>query len=329
MERITIPAVYCPFPSVINPCAEAVHEQSLTKLQRLGLIQKETARRRFLAARFAWLTARCYPATAFEELTWVHDWSIWLFMFDDQFDDGAIGGQPERMQPIMAKLLAILEDPDASSPRSPLGAALYDFWQRAPGATSAWRARFAQHLADYFTSYLWEARNRARGHIPAVDAYIANRQQSGGLPTCFDLIDLSDHVTLPPEVYESQEFRTLRQTATNVVCWVNDVFSLRKERARGDVNNLVLAVQHAHHMSLQAAVNTVNDMITKEVQRFIETERQLPGYPSAIEQNMRRYLLVFRAWMRGNLDWSYETPRYAQVEETAPGEKVSYLESLH
>ncbi|HTK09623.1 MAG TPA: hypothetical protein VL485_20805 [Ktedonobacteraceae bacterium] len=329
MEHLTIPDIYCPFPSCLNPSVEAVHLHSMERVQRLRLIQQKHAFRRFSIARFAWAAARAYPDTDFTELAWVNDWLVWLFMFDDQFDDGALGAEPEAMECIMDELLNLLNaHPSTVAHCSPLASALLDFWQRAPGATPAWQARFQQHLADYFASYLWEAANRARGHIPSIEAYIANRQQSGGLPTCFDLIELSEHMVLSPDVAASQTFGTLNLIANNVVCWVNDLFSFRKERARGEVNNLVLVVQHARGSTLQEAAEMVNTMITREVQRFLAIEKHLSIHQSEMYEALKKYLRVFRGWMRGNLDWSLETPRYAEVEETVPGQPVSYLEPL-
>jgi hypothetical protein len=332
MEHITIPDIYCPFPSNLNVHVEAVHRHSMEHVQRLRLIQQEQALSRFSVARFAWAAARSYPDTDYVELAWVNDWLVWLFMFDDQFDDGTLGADPEAMKFIMRGLFNLLSDQlvpvEHLEQHSPIAAALLDFWQRAPGATPAWRARFQQHLADYFASYLWEANNRASGRIPGVDAYIANRQRSGGLPTCFDLIELSEHVVLSPDVAANPTYQTLSLIANNVVCWVNDLFSFRKERARGEVNNLVLVVQHARGRTLQEAVVVVNNMITREVQHFLAVEQQLCLYQPETYEALKKYLRVFRGWMRGNLDWSLETLRYTEVEETVPGQPVSYLEPL-
>jgi hypothetical protein len=329
MERILLPAIYCPFPPAINPLVEEVHKHSLEWVKRTGLIQKEVALQRFAAARFAWIAARAHPEATLDDLNLAADWQVWLFMFDDQFDDGAIGKEPERMSPILNDLLAMVMQPPLVAPERPVANALYDFWKRACSCTSRfWQARFTSHLADYFASYSWEALNRQANTIPSVKTYITNRRNSGSLATVFDLIDITQHVELPPHVYGSPEVQTLLRTASNVVCWVNDLFSFPKERARGELNNLVLVVQNAHCCSLPEAVKRVNDMITEEVRLFIETERNLPSYSPEIDEGLQRYLVDVRAWMRGNLDWSQETPRYSQVEYTDPGQSVSYLESI-
>lgn len=326
MEHYVLPTVYCPFPTLLNPYVEVVHERSLMHVQAMRLIQQEAAVRRFTKMRVAWLAAGVHPTTGLDELTWVNDWLVWLFMFDDQFDEGVIGTQPERIISVAAELLAITDDMPIIS--SPIAAALHSFWRRAPGATPAWRERFAGHLAEYFTAYHWEAQNRARGSIPAMEAYIVNRRSSGALETCFDMIELAEHVTLPPEVRQSQELVILHTATNNVVCWVNDMLSFQKELARGDIHNLALIVRHEQRCTWQEALDIVNDMVTREVQLYLRTEHALLTRFPAIAHELEKHLFILRMWMRANLDWSLQSVRYTQVEQTIAGKQVSYLEPL-
>ena len=335
MEGIVIPVFYCPFPSQLNPLVETVNTHTLNWVQQFHLVEKEAALRRFHASRFAWLTARAYPTATFEELALANDFLVWLFMLDDQFDDGAIGRQPDRTQLIMSTLIALVTLDEASqsvsspSLRGAVAASLVDLWQRMlPHTTPAWRERFLRHLHDYFASYDWETQNRTQGRIPGVETYIEKRQDTGAMLLALDFIDLTEQVSMEPEVYASTEVQTLIRTTNNAVCWSNDIISLEKERTRGDVNNLVLAVQHARQCSLQAAVDHVNAMITEQVQLFIETEQRLLALFPANRRDMQKYIAVMRAWIRGNLDWSAETHRYSHVEPNTEGKGVSYLESI-
>jgi hypothetical protein len=333
MKNIVLPTFYCPFPPQVNPLVEAVNMYTFNWVQRFHLVEKEAARRRFAASRFAWLTARVYPTTGFEELALANDLLVWLFMLDDQFDDGLIGRQVEHTQAILHILFTLValegDGQDTSSPlfEGAVAASLVDIWRRLlPRTTSLWRERFFQHVRDYFISYDWETQNRAQGRIPPIDTYIEKRQDTGAMLLALDFIDITEHVSLPDEIYGSAEMQTLMRTTNNAVCWANDIISLEKERARGDVNNLVLAVQYARQCSLQVAVDVVNAMITEQVQLFLETvPRLLLLFPASI-QDIEKYVAIMRAWMRGNLDWSFETQRYSHVEQNTMG--VSYLESI-
>src|SRR5205807_4442749 len=103
-----------------------------------------------------------------------------------------------------------------------------------------------------------------RKRVPDVHTYIKNRRNSVANPISFDMFDVSQHVEFPAEIYESQPFQAVLESANDIVAWINDVYSLKKELAHGDVCNLVVAVQYAQHCSLQEAVNQVSAMIETE-----------------------------------------------------------------
>lgn len=170
--------------------------------------------------------------------------------------------------------------------------------------------------------------NRVLGIVPDMETYIGKRQHSGGMTIGIDLIEFAEGIELGTELLDSKAFRVLATTTNNVVCWSNDIFSLAKEQARGDVNNLVVIVQHREHLTLQEAVERVNEMVTEQVRLFEETERALQEMPEEMQGPMRAFIAGLKAWMRANVDWSLETKRYSQVEHTAPGETVSYVEGI-
>src|SRR5438105_3967396 len=131
MKPIRIPSIYCPFPAQISPYVEAVHEHSLAWTTRFHLIQKPVALRRFLASRFAWLTTRAYHSAGLEELKLMNDWLVWLFLFDDQFDDSQLGEQPKYLQALLNDYSAIITNPRAAFTPSPAAEAIADLCQRS------------------------------------------------------------------------------------------------------------------------------------------------------------------------------------------------------
>lgn len=332
MLRITLPSFYAPFPPTMHPQVEEVHQHTLAWARQHHLVQQEAAIERLRVARFAWLTARGYPSAGLEELALANDLNTWLFMLDDQFDDGELGRQPERIPLLIAQLLANLDYPPAnqSSPLGgPIGASLRDIWTRIVAFTTPrWQRRFLRHLAAYFHSYIWETTNRAQGLIPEITLYIEKRQDTGAMLLALDFIDLTEHTSLPAEVYASSQFQALLRITNNAVCWSNDIFSLEKEIARGDLNNLVLAVQQEQDCTLQEAVDLVNAMITREIQLFETLVGQLPGAFPRQAQELQRYCAVMQSWIRGNLDWSLETVRYTEIERGKNAQQLSYLEPL-
>jgi hypothetical protein len=327
MEQIRLPAMDCPFPLRINPHVEVAHERTLAWAKHFGLVQSESALRRFLAARFAWLTARAYPTVGEDELVLINEWLVWLFLFDDQFDDSPYAWQSEHIQQVLQVYISVVTH--AQRHKGPAVEAFYDLCERSfQGMSLTWKTRLSFHLVHYFETYLWTAHNRAQGIVPDHKSYIARRQHSGGMTLAFDLIEFAHHIELPEELLRTEPFQILTSTTNNVVCWSNDIFSLQKERARGDVNNLVVIVQHEDGVSFQEAVERVHKMVVQQVKLFEAAEQALPVCSPQLGQAVTLFLDGLKAWMRANLDWSLETQRYSQVEQTAPGERVSYLESI-
>lgn len=326
MDPIQLPAIYCPFPSRINPHVEVAGEHVLAWATRFRLIQKDSAIRRFLGSHFAGLAARAYPLVGLEELSLLSDWAAWLLLIDDQFDDGQAERGPEDIRSILDQYRAILAHPDAVPLQSPAAAALGELCQRTSVLVAeSWWGRFSRHFAQHFDTYTWTAANRALRSVPDFDTYIEKRRHSGAMTMAIDLIEPAEHIVLPASLLASPEFKAMACITNDVVCWTNDIFSLEKEIARGDVNNLVLVIQQARSLTLQQAINVAATMISSAVQLFEQTERALPSFTPELRVAVQAYVGDLKAWMRGNLEWSAESYRYAY---TRPGEAPSYLEAI-
>ncbi len=318
MEALVKPALYCPIPSAIHPQVAAIQHHSLQWVRDFGLIAGDVAAERFAAAKFGWLAARAYPWTGLAEAAIVVDWNVWLFLLDDQCDEGGIGSDPAGLRAYCAALSAILRDPDAAPGAEPLARALRDVWGRMRARSAPdWQARFLKDADEYFAACVWEATNRAEGITPTVEEYIYYRPLTGALITDVDLIELTEHLNLPEDARLHPVVQALTAMANNVVCWSNDIISLEKEMRRGDVHNLVLAIRQRDQCSLPDAVARAAAMHDTEVRRFLATEAELPAFTPAVTADLRRYVAVLRAWMRGNLDWATDSGRYRPPAEVA------------
>ncbi|MFG2810657.1 terpene synthase family protein [Streptomyces massasporeus] len=294
--------------------------------ERHGLIGTTTARERFDRADFGSFAAATYPTADQRGLCLIADWFAWLFLLDDQLDDGVLGKDPLRTGELMSQIFEVLTGDGAALPaRAPsIVTSLADLWQRTE-ASPRWRARFVDHVITGGLAARWEADNRARGTIPDVPSYVENRRHTGAIYVCMDLIEVVEGIDLPPDVYDSEPFARALRAACDVVCWTNDVYSLDKETALGEYHNLVTVVRHAHALTTDQAVDRVTALITDEVDAFTRWEeealRALPGHTGLLEP----YFAGMRSWMRGNFDWSARTRRYRDAADAGP-ETVDYLE---
>ncbi|MGW0759719.1 terpene synthase family protein [Streptomyces sp. NPDC002814] len=321
------------FPHRLNPHAERTRRHVADWVRRTGLVHRESAWRRFQRADFGWFAAAVYPTADASRLDLMADWFAWLFLVDDQLDDGGVGRDPARALRIADQLCAVLSGHRPSDPPSPdtptAVSALADLWERtAPLGHPGWHRRFAGHLETCLrTAAVWEVGHRVHGTVPSEEAYVVNRRHTGAIYVCMDLIEIAVDVSVPDTLYTGAEFTSALDHACNVVCWTNDVYSLAKERSRGEVHNLVFLVQHHRGWGRSAALDHVHAAIQEETDRFLRAEaRLLTTHPHRAGQ-LAPCLTGMRTWMRGNLDWSRHTQRYARTVDGDTERPDEYLEA--
>lgn len=320
----------CPFPFSVSPHAQQAREHLADWTRDHGLLRSAQARERFERADFGWFAALVHPTADAEALDLMAEWFAWLFLVDDQLDDGSFGRSPERMAQAVALMRDIL-DCDAAypedAPMPPIASALRDLWRRtARRASPAWRDRFTCHLEQCLTTAtVWEAENRVRGSVPSEESYIANRRHTGAIYVCMDLIEIVEDVEVPAENHRTPAFRTALDAACDVVCWVNDVYSFAKERSLGEVHNLVHVVGCHRGLDERRAMEEVCSAIAVRTDAFLAAEDSLLQEYAQEVSWLRPSLAGMRSWMRGNLDWSRRTERY--TSGLPDGGSAAYVEA--
>jgi 5-epi-alpha-selinene synthase len=305
-------SLYCPFPPAINQFTLRVERETGHWAAALGLASDDV-RDELRAHRFSHLVGRFYPDVTYEPLRLISDWTAWLFWLDDfaeERDEATLRGTFER-------LLAVLGGESGGEP-APEGVgfevALADMRRRLSqlGPDRFWRARFAESVSAYLSACVWEAVNRGVRRTPRVQEYVAARRCSGGMCMYVDLVELAGGAALPIHVRRHRDVARLVQIASNVACWHNDLFSLAKELERGDVHNLVIALCREKGCSLEEGVAEAIRMTEREVRGFESIGRDLPTFEdAACDAQLARYVRGLQSLMRGNLDWSIESARYA------------------
>ncbi len=193
--------------------------------------------------------------------------------------------------------------------------AFADLWRRTrPYVSDTWRTRFAGHIGAFFDTCAWEAENRLTGRTPEPAEYIAMRGRA--LMPYLDLIEVTTHFEIPPEIYRLPVFTELNQSLSDADLWTNDLFSCEKEALLGDPHNLVAVHRHAHGTGLQAAVDAVGEMVQDRVTTFTGLSRTFPDAalrdsldPSLLAP-LARHVTGLRSWLTGQLQWRYETRRF-------------------
>ncbi|MEJ7598128.1 MAG: terpene synthase [Kofleriaceae bacterium] len=312
---LEIPELYCPFVSRISPHADALEAANLAWLELLQLVPRGGAR-----ARFGRLAARAYPDACLDTLGIAAAWATWLFLRDDQCDEGGISCDPRAMRILADHQIDVLAGRRPHHRDDPLTSALADLRDRmlARGG-GRWMARFLGNVQDYFDASIWESDNRARGRVPDLSTYVRLRDLTGAVRTCFDIFELIEGA-LAIEARHDARLARLMRLANRAICWSNDLFSIRKELAHGDFHNLAIVLQHEEAIPLRDAIDRAVEMHDDAVRSFEHHEHRLletTGSPQ-----IHQFVDALKGWVRANLDWSIETGRYARIEPAIDAQRI-------
>jgi hypothetical protein len=310
-----------------------------------GLIRSEAAQIRFRETAPAELSGRVYAtAVDADRLNTVTAWIGWLFLIDDQLDEGATGRDPElarkRLGPF-GKMAAVMTAepgpgawpcgkpgiPEAGGARIPLLTALADIWRPISARMPrAWRAGFARHYSDYLTACVWEAANRARGRIPAEAEFLTRRRDAGAIWPSLDLLEFAADAPIPGLLSAHPLVADLRTACADVVCWTDDLLTAGKERAHGDVHNLAFVLERATGCGPRAALEMVARRIVERLEDFRDLKRRILAIDAAAnaEYALRCHAEGLEHWMHGHLEWGLRTIRY----DSEAISSADYLEDL-
>jgi 5-epi-alpha-selinene synthase len=315
MNQLLCPGLYCPFPSQTNKYVDVLEEYSLEWVLRFNLLANESAYKRFCKSKFFFLAASAYPDSNFEELKITHDWLSWVFIWDDQCDLSELKKQPEVLNNFHQRYLEILNGAELTSQDTLFSHALIDLRKRTlQRASIKWFNYFISYLEDYFYGCVQEATNRAKGIVPDLDTYIMIRRSSVGVYAVLALSEFCNQFIIPDVLRNHHLVKKLELITTDIIAWSNDIFSASREIASGDVHNLIFVLHYHKKISLEKAIEQVVKIHNEEVHSLIKVESSLSFFSEELDVEITKYISGMHSWIRGNLDWCYESYRYHNLE---------------
>ncbi|KAF9237782.1 isoprenoid synthase domain-containing protein [Melanogaster broomeanus] len=311
------PVTDCPYPLHINPHYHDVaraSEQWLLEGARLV----EPHATKFMGLKAGTLCAFTFPSADASHLRVCTDFMNWFFDMDDwleEFDVDDTWGMRDCC-------IAAFRDP-------------VDFQTEKLGVKMAksFFGRFTQtggQDALSGLSILWsctyaavakQVDDRANGHIPDLESYIALRRNTSGMKPSFALVEYAARIDLSDEVQAHPVIKGMEEAANDFASWSNDIYSYNIEQSRGDPHNLIAVLMHHQGISLQAAANCAGALCKGSIQRFEENRAMLPSWGEEIDRQVAIYVEGLQDWMVGSLHWSFESERYfgkegPQVKQT-------------
>ena len=286
------------------------HQRSMAWAERFHLAPTAAAKKLIGKIHVDDMSAAIYVDAPPALLDLCTDLLLWFFVSDDQYDERAIGGSPLKMAKVFGNFLRILQTGNEREAISPLGHALLDLRARLCAAGSGkWYERFVSNMELYFDGCMRESRNRAAQRTPEFEEYRLLRRASVGTYPCFDLIEITSSGELPSEVQQNPVLPILRDLASDIIAWVNDIVSYQKESAFSDPHNIVTVLREECGISVAEAVEKTIEFHNEEMQTF---QGLAQGIIATGGESARRYVAGLSQWMRGVFDWSFQSERYKQ-----------------
>lgn len=323
-----------PFPLRVHENMEDARGRNLDWVRRHALVGGERSMNWYTSWDMPRLAAYSFPDATGPGLDLCTDAMAFFFVFDDQLD-GPVGLVPDRVAQICQGLIDVVHDGGHSHGGDPCSAAFADLWRRSTdGAPPGWVARTAGEWEYYFAAHAHEAVNRRRGTPTDLEHYLQVRRGVAGTALPLSLGERAAGLTLPAAVFHSPQLRIMREIAIDITLMCNDVYSLEKEEARGDMDNLVLVLEYTQHHARAQAVVAVQTEVQRRYARFQELAGEIPAMcgqlalPAAQQLSVATYVDVLTAWMRGYHAWEIETLRYTTALEVLPRSGPGHFENL-
>ena len=290
---VEVPRIGAPFPADPGPHAGEAQRKHMGWADRHGVFRSEEERRRFAAMDMGALAGLLYPeASSPEDAQLVADWCAWLLLRDDRWDSTQEPEEWERLAARDRSYLGLMRRAPgrtagvAEGEGDGLYRALADLCERLrvrarrEGLPDPVDRRLTAVMKSFFFASVRETAYQRRGACPVLPEYVEMRSVTGGLDILTFVLAALDGIRLPRALFQDPAVRRLTAASHNVCCWHNDLVSLNKELASGEVHNLVLVLLGDPEDgcgSLEGAVETAARMIREEIDVFAGLEREIRG----------------------------------------------------
>jgi (+)-beta-caryophyllene/(+)-caryolan-1-ol synthase len=312
-------------PREISPLAGQVAQHGAAWARATGLAADDRAVARLREHQALVCGSLLIPRASLEQGRLVSDWTIFLIVLDDEFDEGPLGSDPARAQAVIAGLLGAGAEPGAGA-----GGALGQAWADLRGRAgrlapdAAWAGWFGDRAREHIASKVTEARHRAGGQVLDVTAYTALRRITGASYSYAALAELTEGAAVSAALRATGEWAALHEAFADVWTGIQDICLCAKEVGSGDDLNLIAVLGHARRAGLQAGIDWTAAWLGQRLRDLDGAGQALTaryvqlGAGTTARAGLRRYLAALRLLLGGHLAWHVEdNPRFGRAPAVA------------
>ncbi|MGW1258143.1 epi-isozizaene synthase [Streptomyces sp. NPDC002513] len=281
---LRLPVIETAFPRRLHPYWPRLQEKTRSWLLEKRLMPADKVEEHADGLCYTDLMAGYYLGAPDEVLQAIADYSAWFFVWDDRHDRDIVHRRPAAWRKLKFQLHAALDSPGHHLRQpDPLVAGLADSVGRLYSFLGErWNARFARHFHAVIEAYDREFRNRARGRVPTVEAYLELRRLTFAHWIWTDLLEPSAGCELPDAVRKHPAYRRAALLSQEFAAWYNDLCSLPKEIAGDEVHNLGISLVQHEGMTLEEAVGDMRRRIDECISGFLAAEKEALRFAASL-----------------------------------------------
>ncbi|KAH8756856.1 pentalenene synthase [Hyaloscypha finlandica] len=346
-EIIKIPDIFELFmsrPPTLNPLYKNVRVQALEWASKMCHYNKQEVER-MRRGDFAFFAAISVPDAEASKLRTVTDWLNWVFVFDDQLDDGPLGRKEKAAEALdyIDSMAAILDGENRSESdmsTQPLRNVLKSIWGRVNAVSTCisfvrWKQNMKYYLAALRASINYKPSTTLE---ETIKGYIDYRFHSIGVLPLFTFVEYACGLEIPDEVFEDSFMHEIQRIGIRLIVLTancaNDCVSYHREKDNGCPHNIIHLLRH-HGLSEQEFYDRVQTLLRQRYKQWYLAHAHLPTWGEQTDREVQRYIKGIEDVALANAHWSFRTERYfgknrEQVRKTreVPSGKVDWLPAI-
>ncbi|KAM7194816.1 Isoprenoid synthase domain containing protein [Rhypophila sp. PSN 637] len=278
----------------------------------------------------AYLACIWSPDASEEDMRIIMDWNHWVFLFDDQFDEGHLRSDPVAAAEECDKNMAILEQTDGDlynnsdklirREDNPIQWVFQDIWHRLRKRSCEEMQRHWKFThRRYFDGLVEQARLEKEGTTRdiTVEEYMNLRTLTIGVYPAIALTEFGFGIRVPDEVFHHPSMQKCMRLSAEMAVLVNDITSYRKDLNLGVDLNIFRCLMNkpvdggfCGYYTGQQVMDAVGQMSHECYRSWYLTLADLPYWDEETDRAALKFVDACKNVALGNLYWSFRTGRY-------------------
>jgi hypothetical protein len=261
---------------------------------------------RFIAYKTERAICSSMPYASTEVLQPLCNFTGWLIITDDYYDEDSVGKQIENIVYAFDRFKMVL---DFHQPKDPtkIELALRDVAEQIKALNPEMYVRFQQDCCNYWDACVTEAIVRKKQEPVTKEFYLSYRIATLAMDMLYDFIVPGKE--LQASVIDHPLVSQVRHLASKIITVQNDILSFPKEFAHNDPNNYLACLKMESGISNEEAlIRSVNEH-NRLIEEFVALTSE-NNLAQIADCEAACYAAAMRPWVSGVFDWHLLSGRY-------------------